>query len=398
MRSFASFLNCTSLALGLPLLAACSFHRAPGVMGVTENGVQESGTPHIALIEHPMRADGVVDADFQLDGAGYAMVIAVDLDGRVKVVYPEAPSSAGLLLANDTHRIEPFYAGIGSGVATSPYWDQGYSYWGSPFYRSQFSSFQPGMSRARGAVYLVAIVSAQPLQFNGIRDASGEWDANALHSVVFDPDVSFVGARLGRLVTLPNQEFSTDYRVIADGRASPLYVSSAYGGCGRIGYGRGYDAGYYSSPIFGFDPYLSRSTFFLGGIGNVSSRYAGYSNGDLCRPTYIWTQQPEEIRRPSPLFPNDTSLLFTTRRIAERVPGAGGGSLTPFLPSYGAGEVRVGGPELSRGTGDRPAARTATPARTESPARGDGSARGESHGGGERGASPSGSARAGQRH
>jgi hypothetical protein len=389
VRHLASWINRTSLAVGLPLLAACStMHPVPGVMGTTDNLVHEGAAPHISLLERPMRADGVVDATFQLDAPGYAMVIALDRDNRIHVVYPETPAADGLVQANESRDITPFFAGRGTGSARSAYWDDGYYFGrGYPFspYRSTLTSFQPGLSRARGTVYLVAIVSAQPLHFDEIRDARGGWEVGALHSAVFDPDVSFVGARVGRLVVLPGQAFTTDYRVIADERASPLYVSTGYSQCGRAVYG----TGYYGRPIFGFDPYLSGSSLYLASAGDGFRGVGAYPTNVACRPAYLWTEQGERIRRPSPLFPNDTSLLFTTRRISARRPGVAS-SGAPFLPAV-AGDGRAVGPELLRG---RIEVRTAE----HPPARAAASAHDDSHGEGERIASTSAPARAGRLH
>ena len=406
MRSVLSWLSRRWLAFALPLLAACAAG-APGVMGTTDNRALEgAGAPHVAFAE-PLVREGVVDGTFLLDGPGYAMVVAVDLDGLVRVVYPERPIANRLLLANQSQRITPFLAGHGRGSARSAYWDREYPYsFGHPFYRPTLASFQPGVSRSRGAVYLVAIASARPLELDRLRAPDGEWDGQLLRSVVFDADPSFVGARLGQLVVPANQQFTTDYRVIVDGRDSPLYVGSAYGLCGRSLYGYGSDAVYYGSPMLGSDPYLSNSALFVTGVAYPS--VGPYAGRGLCRPSFIWTEQPEQIRRPSPLFPNDTSLLFTTRRLAARRPGAHGGGAGSIIPAIG-GDVRNNGPQLSRGTtegrpAESPVPRTATPAahseapaRADAPVRGDATPRGEAHGNGEH-APASASARSGQRY
>jgi hypothetical protein len=160
-------------------------------------------------------------------------------------------------------------------------------------------------------VVVVAIVSGQPLELDRLRDSSGGWAEGALREVMLAPVGSYVGERLGRLVSRPGQQFSTDYRVVAGGSSSPLYLSAYYPGCA---YG-----------VFGTE--YRRLTA-------------------ACDDTYLWDAPGAGVRRPSELFPGDTALLFTTRRAAMRRPG---GATIGTPQAFPAGGERGNGiPDLSR--------------------------------------------------
>jgi hypothetical protein len=317
-----------ALLIVLPLLGACaSAHRGPGLVGPTDNRVSEGTSPHIMLLEQPPRVDRVVDAAFQVDGDGYALVVAVDLDQQVHVVFPDSPTSDGFVTPQARHLVTPFFAGSGNGIYHAGLFDAVY-----PGYRHTFFPYQPRLSRHQGAVYLVAIVSGQPLQLDRLRDANGGWATGTLRSAVFDSYSPFVGPQLGHLVTLPDQQFSTDYRIIAAGRSSPLYASSYYGGCG--------------GGAFGVDPFAPRGALLVAQLGEGGLPLGAYPLGSVCGPVYPLDAPGTFERRPPALFPRDTALVFTTRRIALRRPGAGGAATPGFFPS--AGDPGRGAQDLAR--------------------------------------------------
>jgi hypothetical protein len=407
VRAVALPLSRKSLALILPLLVACAgVHPGSGFVGATDDRTSDATTPHITLLEQPPRADRVVDAAFQVDADAYALVLAVDLDQQVHVVFPDSPMADGLVSSREQHLVTPFYAGSGRGAISPVLFERDYSGYGygrsyypyGGYGRSYFPyqsgyGYGTGLSRYRAAVYLVAIASARPLQLDRLRDPDGSWSAGTLHSLVFESSPGFVGSRLGQLVTSRDQEFSTDYRVIVGG-SSPLYARSGYGyggygNCGMGAYGAGYANRYDGAPTFGLDAYAPRGMWFVADLGSGGPLYTVTPITSACGARYLYDAPGLRIRRPSELFPNDTSLLFTTRRTALRMPGSGGIGTPHIFP--GTGEPGSIGPDLTRGgtTSPRAGERTAAP---PAPA-----PRTESRGGGERPRASSAPSRTGHR-
>ena len=134
--------------------------------------------PRIRLVVPPSVYSGnqYVEASFQLSSDAYVLVVAVDLDRRVRVLYPETPEQSGFAARSNANRLSRFFAGFARPGRMSAY-ETRYDATGR-------------ISPLGGAGVLLAVASDRPLQLERLLDASGEWDEAALMELVFDESLS----------------------------------------------------------------------------------------------------------------------------------------------------------------------------------------------------------------
>lgn len=258
--------------------------------------VAERETPRVRLVTRS-GIDQWVDATFQMTGDGYLMVVALDLDGVARVLYPQETSADGFVRADDPRQHTRFFAGFGS----------------QPFGRTSYASFTgwPGQlasGRARGAGIIVAVASDRPLQLERLMDATGEWDALTIRSLLEDRNAATAAWQLGRALSLAGQEFSVDSRVFNGEQGQSFAFASLLDQCGRRNDAYPVESGFGS----GFAQLLS-TRFVLG------QEYARFAVLDVCGRVIGYREVPAgpSYRRPDDSTHVDTSAT-TIRSAAAR--------------------------------------------------------------------------------
>jgi hypothetical protein len=189
-------------------------------------GVQPQSRPRIHLVVPTgvLPASRYVDASFRVSEDAYALVVAVDLDRRVRVLYPDVPDAGGFVRAGASVSLERVFAGFGSRLPSIT--------------DSRFDHLPGGL--------LFAIASARPLQLQRVTSPDGEWDEQALIGLLDASTPSTAVYQLGRGLTLTGQEFATDKSSMR-GSGFPTVASAlaSYGTCGG-----------------GFDYFADREAYF----------------------------------------------------------------------------------------------------------------------------------------
>jgi hypothetical protein len=193
-----------------------------------------AGAPRIRLVVPPrgLAADQYVESSFHLSEDGYVLVVAVDMDRRVRVLYPESPDETGLALRSAPHRLTRFFSGFGPA-----------SGFGAGFYHVAYERTQR-ISPFGGTGVLLAVVSDRPLQFDRLIGSDGDWDEQALSRLVVDETISGAAYALGRATVLTGQEYNTDYTTFSGGRSFGVYAFASRLDRCDLGYafGSSYDA------------------------------------------------------------------------------------------------------------------------------------------------------------
>ena len=282
---------------------------------------EESGVPRIRLQPSSTISPArYVDATFRVSGDAYVLVVAVDLDRRVRVLYPESPDESGFVRPLAPQRLTRFFAGFANPG------------------RSSFSTFSRGVDRLSqsgpngGGVFL-AIASDRPFQFDRIAP-SGEWDEKAIEQLIFETSPSSAAQALGRALSLTGQEFSTDYTGFFGRGNYGAYSLAAYdatgGSCDAFAaqlYGRG--SGGFSS--------LSGLTPFTGTFVYNNVRYARYViGGDSCSGYRTLDIPIGEVNPNAPVVPVTPRQPGDTgsgRHFLPKVPADTAGAGHHFIPT-----------------------------------------------------------------
>jgi hypothetical protein len=229
-----------------------------------------------------------VDAQIRVDEDAYVIVLAVDLDHRVRVLYPEDPSDLGFVSKSQTQHMSRFFTGFG-GIA------------GSSYYYSAYGSVSASRYR-RGAVF--ALASDRPFQLDRIVDKDGDWNEDALSRILFTSNTSY---SLGVALTMTGQHFTSDESTFAGSQGFTSLASQSFSGCG---YGDSfYDSGFQNPyDTFGFSRPLVQ--YFVRG----GTLYASYLDTNGCGRFYT---TPIPIGPATdPRAPGDT----TTKRDSSGTP------------------------------------------------------------------------------
>jgi hypothetical protein len=222
-----------TLLLVVPFLAGCaSAGSPPGTYTPADRflAVQDSigsGTrvdrgdaPHIRVAVMPSTSSEFVDAAFHVSETAYAFVAVVDLDRRIRVLYPESPADAGLASSGERHPLNRFFAGFGNTSLGSA------SRYRLASYTTAFRRITP----FEGGGVIIAIASERPLQLDRLATRSGDWDEDALEEYLFNTTAATGAYALGRALTVSGQEFTSDIESIARPRSQ--FAASSFGrGC-----------------------------------------------------------------------------------------------------------------------------------------------------------------------
>jgi len=291
-----------------------------------------ASAPRIQLLVPPavFASPRYVEASFRVTDDAYVMVVAVDLDRRVRVLYPESSDESGFAARRDQHRLTRFFAGFGGRSA-------GYSGVDARYDLSQ------RISPFGGGGVLLAIASDRPLQLERLQDADGDWDEHQLSQLVFEQSLAGAAQAIGRALVLTGQEFHTDYTTFTGGHSLGGYASYASTGFGDCGFGYTYD-GYAYAGAYGHATGSDGVTRFIGFFQRDGMTFARYATGGGCtRPVY----HDVPVAAPSGV-PRDTTSSDTTRfrKRPPHVPGA------PRFPSVTGDDatLRRLAPSDARGT------------------------------------------------
>ena len=246
-----------------------------------------------------------VNAAFHLSADAYVLVVAVDQDRRLRVLFPESPQQSGFAAQKSVHRLPSFFAGFGHAGQASRI---------DAMYSSQL------ISPVVGVGLLLAVASDRPLQLDRLLDESGEWDERTLQSLVYDQSLAGAAHALGRATVLTGQEYNVDYSTLGGSRMLNGYATLASRGFDACGYGSGFD---------GFGAYVptASSTRLVGVFVRDGVRVARYSTGGSCGGASYF----DVTVGPAGLAPRDTARRDSTVR-QMRPPKAGDVPREPSAP------------------------------------------------------------------
>jgi hypothetical protein len=236
MRNSFVWITVLKAAVVLPLVAACATANPGGQRPLSPAArlaylrdslrstrgdaapARSAREPRVRIIAPTsLNLNRTVDAAVRLSDDAYIIVVATDLDGRARVVYPETPEESGFVKAGTRYRLPSFFAGFGSQVFS------GYSV--RAFYSPAQYSRPPS-----GAI--LAVASDRPLQLGRLADRNGDWDETAIERLVFGRNVQSATYSLGDHLVLTGQQFDTDYSGFVESAGTSMYaLAMVQGGC-----------------------------------------------------------------------------------------------------------------------------------------------------------------------
>ena len=197
-----------------------------------DDGAEGASVPRVRLFlpSDFISASRYVDASLRVSDDAYVLVVAVDLDRRVRVVYPQLPDESNFVSESSTKRLEKLFMGFGSTNRSL------YAYASNPV--------QP-INRFSGAGLMIALASDRPFQLERILDSDGDWDEAKLSRLIFQSSVSSAEQRLGSALVLTGQEFSSDYGTFGVRNAFDRFSPYSLGSFAGLGCGGEYTDAYY---------------------------------------------------------------------------------------------------------------------------------------------------------
>ena len=246
-----------------------------------------------------------VNASFHLSADAYVLVVAVDQDRRVRVLYPESPEQSGFAAQRAVYRLTSVFAGFGLAHHASRY---------------DAINASQRISPIGGVGLLLAVASDRPLQLDRVLDEAGEWDEQALQSLVFDQSLAAAAHALGRAMVLTGQDYNVDYSTFGGSRVMNGYGTFASRGFDACGYGNGFDSfGAYVPSAF--------STRLVGVFVRNGVRVARYASGGSCGDVSYY----DVTVGPAQLTPRDTAGRDSTVK-QMRPPQTGSVPRNPNAP------------------------------------------------------------------
>jgi hypothetical protein len=155
---------------------------------------------HLTLHSSSRAQMGYVDVECDVDRDAYVLIIGVDLDRRVHVLFPENPGATAFIAREQVVNLPRFRGGAGNP--------------GEGRYPTSGSYDPVALTEVRannGAILVVA--SDAPLNIDDLQDGSGEWNGEKLRGIVLNGSAAAAAVAIGRRVTGPKQVFSADSRV-----------------------------------------------------------------------------------------------------------------------------------------------------------------------------------------
>lgn len=265
-----------------------------------------ASVPRIRLVVPPAAyaSTRFVEASFRVTEDAYVMVVAVDLDRRVRVLYPESPDESGFAAVRDQHRLTRFFAGFGGSSAGYGRFDARYD-------------INQRISPFGGGGVLLAVASDRPLQLERLQDDGGDWNEHLLSRLVLDQSLAGAAQAIGRAVVLTGQEFNTDYTTFTGSRTLGGYSTFASRSLGDCGFAGGYGFDGYA---YGDGTAYGPVTRFVGTYQRDGMTFARYANeGGCTRPVYYDVPVLTPVGVPRDTTRRDTT---STAKRPPHVPGA----------------------------------------------------------------------------
>ena len=161
----------------------------------------------VAIAHHPqVRLSGSLigsyfEGRYTVSEHAYVLVVAVDLDRQLRVLYPASPRDSGFVARDTPQRLAPLYPRLGANVQ-----------------RVARLSADAGGPKSLTAEFgtsggIIVIASREPLDFGPLTAPDGSWNAITLRETVMNTSVSGARQALGESVTGPTQSFSSDHLV-----------------------------------------------------------------------------------------------------------------------------------------------------------------------------------------
>jgi hypothetical protein len=259
--------------------------------------------PRIRLVVPPssLAMGRYVESSFHLSSDAYVLVVAVDLDRRVRVLYPESPDQSGFAAKRASNRLARFFAGFGTASGH-----------GVGYRLSRYDVTQR-ISPFGGGGVLLAVASDRPLQFERLLAPDGDWDEQALSRLVFDQTLPGAAHALGRATVLTGQDYNTDYTTFTGDRSLGAFAFAAnrFDAC---------DASFIhgsslASAGYGWDygPSSGVMTRFVGLFRRDGQTFARYAQGG-CGGTRYYDVPVSGAPRPVPVPPDSTAPDTSTTR------------------------------------------------------------------------------------
>jgi hypothetical protein len=234
------------------------------------DGDEGSSAPRVRLFIPPAgyTTTNYVDAGFRVTDDAYVLIVTVDRDRRLRVLYPESPKESGFTTKRGSTHLTRFFGGFGSRMSAYASYDL----------TQRLSPFGAGG-------VLMAVASDRPLQLQRLSDEDGDWDERQLQQLVYERTLPAATHSVARAVLLTGQEYSTDYITFSGSRTLNAYrsLASGFGECDGFGYGSG------AVDPFGLRGYGSSDPFtrFVGFYQRDGQTYARYVSGGGCgAPTH----------------------------------------------------------------------------------------------------------------
>jgi hypothetical protein len=286
-----------------------------------------AAAPRIRLVVPPtsLAMDRYVESSFRVSSNAYVLVVAVDLDRRVRVLHPQSPDESGFVASSDSKRLSRFFAGFGTAA--------GYS---DGSYLTRYDVSQR-ISPLGGSGVLLAIASDRPLQLDRLVGPNGDWDEQELARLVFDLSLPGAAHALGRATVLTGQDYNVDYSTFTGDRSFGSYAFAANRldacdmafafGSSRSAYGYGINEGPYRGPM----------TRFIGLFQRDGQTFARYAQGSCAGARYI---DVPVSGMPRPVPPDSAAAPDTSTKRKPIHPGA------PRFPSVTAEDGATAGREV----------------------------------------------------
>jgi len=247
--------------------------RAPIVRVYSSGAVDVIGTPTY------------ITPEIRLSENAYLFAVALDLDGNIRVLFPELPGISVKVSSHTQLRLPNFFVGFNrqNGSVHDGYYANGH-------YTSGYDGY---VDDTRGTV--VALASRVPFNLDVI-SRGGDWDFSAIRLLLEHRTPQDAALVLSRYLGAQGEPIGYDYFRFSGGSANSYYAD----GYGYYGNGA-YDYGYY----------------------DYNGYYNGY-NGYAPFLPYAGPGSPSNRRR----HPSDTTVFPKLRLPAEGhfpVPGRAGG-------------------------------------------------------------------------
>lgn len=302
--------------------AAVRFERLRDSLRLAAAGEVERDAPRIRLTmpSASWALTRYVSSSFTVSEDAYVLVVALDLDHRIRVLQPESPDESGFVAATGLHQLTRFHAGFGGPAA------------GYGAYEARYGDDR--ISPVSGGGVLVAVASARPLQLERLLGPGGDWDDVAIERLLFDRSLPSATHALAQAVVLTGQDYDVDFTTFSGRRTLAGYrtfASSGFGDC--FAYGGWVDA--FSSG------YGTGTPRFLGVYSRNGQNFARYASGgdgcgrgvtyyDVPVGTYrVVPRTPADTARPGDSIPDTRPRHFPGAPRFPSVTAEGGSSFTP---------------------------------------------------------------------